>query len=199
MRRVRKGIAGPDNALFKWLLAFGLLLMAAGFLFQPARNMLEGWGRIVLSPGLLLTDFMAVGGVGAAFFNSGLMLILSVLLCLAMQAPASGPVTAAALSVAGFALFGKTPLNAAPLAAGVLLHARFRKTPLKASAPTALFSTAMGPLVSHTMLGIGLPLGLSIPLGLALGLLAGFVLTPVAQAVLPLHKGHNLYNTGRGW
>lgn len=196
MQSTRSAAAAPLHGLFARLLLGGLIFMAAGFFMQPAGELLQGWVRILLSPGLLLTDFMAVGGIGAAFFNSGLMMALSVALCAAINAPPSGGVVAAVLSVGGFAFFGKTPLNALPLVAGTLLYARFQLQPLRDAAQTALFATAMGPLVSQAMLGMGLPWYAGVPLGIGLGLAAGFVLTPVGRSTIQLHQGHNLYNTG---
>ncbi len=189
-------ITKPGKGLFYGLLAGGLLFMAAAFFMQRPDSLLPGWARVVVSPGLLLTDFMAVGGVGAAFFNAGMMMVLAVLLCRALEVPSSGGVAAAVLSVGGFAFFGKTPLNALPLIAGVFLFARFKQMPLKEAAQTALFATAMGPMCSHAMLGMGLPAYAGVPLGLLLGLLAGFLTLPVAEGVRTLHRGHNLYNVG---
>ena len=196
MRPDKGGKEGSGRAFYARLALGALVWMAAGFLWQPAADLLAGWTRIVLNPGLLTTDFMAVGGTGAAFFNSGLMMLLSLLLCLMVDAPPSGAAVAAVLSVGGFSFFGKTPLNALPPVAGVLLFARLTQLSPKEVLTPALFSTAVAPLVGHAMLGMDLKWVAGVPLGVGLGMLAGFALVPVAKNTIQLHQGYNLYNTG---
>ncbi len=178
------------------LMVFGLALMVAGLLMQPLSALWAGWGRILLSPGMLLTDGKAIGGVGAAFWNAGLMMLLSLALLWRLKAEITGTALAAVMIVTGFSFFGKNPLNALPPALGVLAYARLMGAGLAASAVPALFATALAPLTSSVAFSLGFEPLIGIPLALVLGLLGGFLMVPIAKRALPFHQGHNLYNSG---
>lgn len=185
-----------DRAFLLGLCALGALLVGAGLALHPVETVLQGWRAITLSPKALYTDSMAVGGMGAAFFNSGVMTLLSCALLWLLHARLTGYQLAAALSMTAYSFFGKTPLNALPLVAGVLLYHRLDKVPLHQAAGMALFATCLGPLVSTVAFGSGLPQAAGVPLGIALGVLAGFLVVPVVRKTGAFHQGYNLYNMG---
>ncbi|MFW5801887.1 MAG: DUF1576 domain-containing protein, partial [Spirochaeta sp.] len=117
---------------------------------------------------------------------------------LLQQHPArlSGPTIAAVFTIIGFSLFGKTPLNAIPIMAGVYLASRIAGTSFQSYILMALFGTALGPLVTYLSFEIGfsgIPAAL---IGAAGGLTAGILLPSVAMAMLRMHEGFNLYNIG---
>ena len=47
-----------------------LLLLVLSFCFESPKVMFNGYADIMLSPSILLTDYFAVGGMGATFFNA---------------------------------------------------------------------------------------------------------------------------------
>jgi hypothetical protein len=108
----------------------------------------------------------------------------------------SGPTFAAVLTMVGFGLFGKTPLNIIPIILGVYISARFVGKRLRDYLIIALFGTALGPLVSAIAWELGLPLVPALLAGMAGGMITGFLLPSVAVAMLHLHQGYNLYNLG---
>jgi hypothetical protein len=59
-----------------------------------------------------------------------------------------------------------------------------------------MFGTALAPLVSQIAFGFGLPPVPGLLVGASAGLLAGFLLPPLAVYVLRLHQGFSLYNVG---
>lgn len=173
-----------------------LILMLFGIILQPGKPMLEGMKAIYLAPGVLISDFMAIGGVGAAFFNSGLTLFSVVLFAHKMGARITGALVASLFTVAGFSFFGKTLLNSIPLIIGVYLYAKVTDLKFSDMLHVAYFSTGIAPAVSFVIFGLGLPFALSIPAGILAGLIIGFVVTPLSGSMLAFHHGYNLYNVG---
>ena len=71
----------PSSKIFFWFFVYlGLFFIVLPFLFNTPAELFEGAHKIILSPARLLTDYMALANIGAAFFNAGLMLLISILL-----------------------------------------------------------------------------------------------------------------------
>ena len=63
--------------VFPATIGFSVLLMALGLCFDTPAEILHGLHRIITAQDLLITDYMALGGVGAALANSGLVCLFS--------------------------------------------------------------------------------------------------------------------------
>ncbi len=103
---------------------------------------------------------------------------------------------AGVLTILGFGLFGKTPLNILPIILGVFISARIARRRFNEYLLMAMFGTALGPLV--TMLAVETVASpvLGALLGAAGGVAAGILLPPLALVMLRLHQGFSLYNIG---
>lgn len=186
----------PERMKFAVLTLFALLTVAAAFFFNSPVQILEGQLRILCSPGILLSDYMRIGNIGSAFFNSGLLMLAVLAIAASNKLTVSGPFTAALFTVGGFAFFGKNLYNAWPIMGGVLLYSKLQQEPFRHVILQAFFGTALGPLISQVSFGFGLPLQIGLPLGIAAGLMAGFILPPLANHFVRFHQGYNLYNIG---
>ena len=62
---------------------------------------------IIKSPDYLITDYVEIAGVGGAFFNSGLLMLLFTMLLKLLKVNPTGVSIAAVMTIGGFALFGK--------------------------------------------------------------------------------------------
>jgi hypothetical protein len=177
---------------------FPLLIasFAAAGLAVDGLDVLSGFLRIQLQPARLINDFIMTEGLGAALLNSAAVGFVGYLLIRLTRTTLSGPTFAAVLTMMGFGLFGKTPVNIIPIIAGVYMSARFARKSFKEYIIIALFGTALGPLVSTLAAELGLPAAGSLIAGAAGGLTAGFFLPAVAVAMLHMHQGYNLYNMG---
>ncbi len=188
---------GDDGrSRYRLMLSVGLFLMASALLFSAPAEIAQGLYRILLSPSLLISDYFAIGSIGSALMNSGLLMVLVTLLAGRAGAPMNGPLIAAVMMIGGFAFFGKNLFNIWAILLGVRLYAGIRKEPFRKHITTAFFGTALAPLVSLLAFGYGWPVGYAIPAGYAAGAAAGFVLPPLAAHFLQFHKGYNLYNVG---
>ncbi len=178
------------------LIAFPILLVVTGLMLEPLPTIGTGLVEIVASPSVLLTDYLQVGGPGATLVNAGLLGILSVVLMYGAGAQVNGPFIAAVYTVVGFAFFGKSIYNVLPILFGAWLYAAHQRVSYRTVLLIALFGTTLGPLVSYLSVALGLPPNVSITMGIAFGLLAGFVLPPLASHMLRFHDGYNIYNVG---
>lgn len=190
-----------QNGIYMGLVTLGSALILCAVFVEPIGTILEGWKHIVLSPNVLFTDAFAVGGVGAALWNAGVMCILAVALLLISGTEASAAVVAATTTVCGFSFFGKNPLNTIPVLLGGILYLRLGTHEKNHAFVSVLYVTGLGPLTSTVLFNRSFQLGISLPLSIGVGLLAGYVLLPISQKVMRLHKGYSLYNIGfaAGW
>ncbi|SDI56129.1 DUF1576 domain-containing protein [Proteiniclasticum ruminis] len=186
----------PQKTREQFLYLTVLFTFVTGFFFNGPLEILEGLYRIHTSTSILLSDYMEIGNIGSAFVNSALLMLLSVIMAKKSKTTVGGPLIAAVFTIGGFAFFGKNLYNSLPIMGGVLLHATFRKEPFGKFILPAFFGTALGPLVSQISFGYSWPLTYSIPLGIAAGVLAGFILPPLASQFIRFHQGYNLYNIG---
>ncbi len=190
----RAGVAGHSTRsvtqrdCFILLGLYMLTLVALGLACEPVTAIWPGLQRIFQSQSVLVSDYLEIGGIGAALVNAGLVGLAGLLLAYFNGVHLSGPIIAAVFTMAGFGLFGKNVLNIWPIILGVALFSRLTRHSFKSYILVALFGTALAPLVSQVAYGFGLGL---LP-GLLFGLAAGFLLPPLAVYMLRLHLGFNI-------
>ncbi|WP_455256604.1 DUF1576 domain-containing protein [Peptoniphilus asaccharolyticus] len=182
--------------IYKLLYFLAAILFFTSFVFNTPTEVLNGFVKILVTPSNLLTDYMLVGGIGAAFFNASTIMLVSILITKSLKDDINGSEVAAILLVTGFAFFGKNIYNSIPITVGVFLYAKLEGSDLKSVILPALFGTALGPLVSEITFSFGYPLLKGFILSYISGILIGLVITPVASACLRFHQGYNLYNSG---
>ncbi len=187
------------NIILGLLLLICAIFIGAAFIVDGVFPTLNGFIKLQMSPARLLSDFVALQGIGAAFFNGAAVALIGIGVILISGVKFSGATFAAVLTILGFGLFGKTPVNILPIIFGVYLAAKTAKRQFKEYLIIALFGTALGPLVSFISFELGgsqLPLFPAIFLGTGAGVLTGFILPGIAISMLHLHQGYNLYNVG---
>lgn len=182
--------------IYKLLYFLAAILFFTSFVFNTPTEVLNGFVKILVTPSNLLTDYMLVGGIGAAFFNASTIMLVSILITKSLKDDINGSEVASILLVTGFAFFGKNIYNSIPITVGVFLYAKLEGSDLKSVILPALFGTALGPLVSEITFSFGYPLLKGFILSYISGILIGLVITPVASACLRFHQGYNLYNSG---
>lgn len=185
-----------NRILLTWVVVMLSAMILIGLIADGPLSALKGVGAIQISPVRLINDFAASAGIGAALINAALVGLVGLILISLMKVKLSGPTFAAILTMTGFGLFGKTPLNILPILLGVFLAAKFTQKSFKEYIIIALFGTALAPVVSFGALELGLggPAGMAV--ALATGVVAGFLLPAIAVSMLHLHQGYNLYNMG---
>ncbi|PRX21806.1 uncharacterized protein DUF1576 [Orenia metallireducens] len=184
-----------ENLKFNILVTYNLLLIVFSFIFDNYKNILLGINKIIRSSDILITDYLGIGGLGATFFNAGMLGLLALFLLKVEKSKLNGISIAAVFTVTGFAMFGKNSLNICPIMIGVWLHSAYQKEPFANYVIVALFGTALAPMVSQIIIIFGFS-AKGVILGTLIGIIIGFILPPVASSLLNVHQGFNLYNLG---
>lgn len=186
------------DLLRKHLYTVPLVLSAFLLLFavavQPDLSLLTGWWKIQISEMGLITDPVAIGGVGAALLNSALILFLSTMLVRRVRAPFAGVSLACLFMMAGFALLGKNLLNIAPVMLGGWLFSRYKQESFARVIYLTMYATCLSPLVSFTFTNA--QSWLRWPAMLLCGVMIGILVPAVAGFTIRVHQGYNLYNVG---
>lgn len=186
-----------ENQFGYAVLAFtSLLFILFGLTQSKPEAILAGFSRIIQSTNILITDYVALGGIGAAFVNAGLLMLLSVLLLLSHCAPFRGITVVGVFLMGSFGLFGKNIYNVWPLMFGTWLYARLKREPFTEHIYTALFATSLAPIVTECAFVLHLPEQIGVPLGILVGMCVGLVAPPLAAHLKQVHKGFSLYNVG---
>lgn len=175
---------------------FCLILLVSAFVLDSPVNIFYGLIGIIQSPDILLTDYIAVGGIGAAFVNASMMGYVNILLLKRFKSKISGLSIAALLTVIGFSFIGKNIFNFWPIYLGGYLYAKMKDIQFDSILLHLMFATTLSPIVSEMMFGSYLFLPLGILLGIALGVLIGFVIVPISETIFKAHDGYTLYNVG---
>lgn len=187
-------IAGKEIQFFV-IITIALFWLAA-FLTDSPGEIMAGMFRIVTSRDALITDYFELGGYGAAFFNAGVVMLMGYLLLLHEKANFTGLTLAALYMNAGFAFFGKNPLNVWPILLGAILYAKFQHTRLNRYIYTALFGTCLAPFITELVYILPFHRWINLLLALLTGILIGFILPPLSVHTASMHMGYNLFNVG---
>ena len=175
------------------ILAYVLALMLAGLIFDDPSNIFPGLWKIINTQDVLITDYVAIAGPGAAFFNSALVTLISAAILFLSRCPLNGFTITEMGLMSGFALFGKNIVNIWPIILGTWIYSRIQKEPFSKYTSVALLATALSPLVSYMGLGslYAHPLG-----GILTGVFIGMVLPSLSAYTYKVQNGMNLYNMG---
>ena len=194
MQKVLERIKGKELKLFSFFSL--LLLVVVAFAAESPLQIAKGIGIIIVSRDALITDYFELAGYGAAFLNTALVAAISIGLVLWQRIPFTGLTIAALFMNAGYALWGKNPVNIIPVFLGTWLYAKTHKAGLSRYIYTALFGTCLAPLVTELvfMLPFAKPVNLLVAVGA--GIFIGFVLPPLSMHTASMHMGYNLFNVG---
>lgn len=159
-------------------------------------NIVRGIVEIILDPDFLITDYIGIGGMGAAFVNSGLVTLLSIFILYRRKIQITGSSISTIWLMSGFSFFGKNIFNIWFIIIGVYLYSIYQKDKFNKYLNMALLGTSLAPMTTQIIFGTGINYALSIPIGILSSIFVGFILPPLAAYLMRVHQGFNLYNTG---
>lgn len=168
------------------------LLLIIGLAMQDLNELFSGLMKIFLSPGILVSDYMVIGGVGPAIVNAAIVALIGFVLTIINDVPMNGLSVATIFTMFGFGLFGKNIWSIIPIIIGAYSYSKLRGKKFKDVIYAALFGTALAPLVTQAAFGFNM----GIPGGCVMGIIAGLIIPPLATQLVKLHQGYNLYNIG---
>ena len=181
------------------MLGLYAILVAAAFILDSPRDIWSGLIRILNSRSLLVTDYAALGGMGAMLVSSVLVGLFSITTLVVGGVKPSGGTLMGLWLILGFGFFGKNLFNTIPLVFGVWLFAKIKKMPFRDVAVTSMMCASVAPIVSEVAYLSVIPLpGLagSVMSGAVIGIFVGFIFAPLAAAMGKVHGGYLLYNGG---
>lgn len=181
---------------YAFICVLSLFQIFFGFTQNTPSEIGKGIIKILTNPDTLISDYIGLGNMGAAFVNSGILTLMFIFMLFKMKHKINGVTIAALITIMGFALFGKNIMNVWFIIIGVYLYSKYKKEKFSKYLIAALFGTALAPVVSEIMFSTNLNYSLSIPLGIGSGIFLGFILPPLASALINVHQGFNLYNIG---
>ncbi|WP_077609265.1 DUF1576 domain-containing protein [Clostridium sp. Marseille-P2415] len=181
---------------FQILALVPIYFIVAGFLLQPFDEIWRGIITIVREPDFLITDYIAIGGIGAAFVNAGVLTLLSIAIVYFLGMEMSGHTITSCFLMFGFSLFGKNILNIWAIMMGICLYSYYHKTSITRYIYVGFYGTCLSPVITQIMQIGNLPLAVRLILSIFVGLSIGFVLPPLSTHTHYSHKGYSLYNVG---
>lgn len=178
------------------MLVINTTFLALAFVMDRPTDVLNGFIRIVASRSILYTDYVAVGGIGAALLNVSIVGFITVLTLIIKGIKPCGSNIMAFWLTIGFSFFGKNVFNMIPLTFGVWLYAKFRKSSFTEHYIAAMLVATLSPAISEiAFLGMFNRV-IEIITGVLLGFLVGFIFPILSNASIKVHSGFNLYNMG---
>ena len=181
---------------FQILALVPIYFIVAGFFLQPFDGIWRGIITIVREPDFLITDYVAIGGVGAAFVNAGVLTLLSIAIVYFLGMEMSGHTITSCFLMFGFSLFGKNIMNIWAIMMGICLYSYYHKTSITRYIYVGFYGTSLSPIITQIMQIGNLHLASRLILSILVGLAIGFVLPPLSTHTHYAHKGYSLYNVG---
>lgn len=178
------------------LLVLPIILLLSSFILDSPSNIAQGLYRIIISPDILLTDYLEVGGIAATFVNVSVLALINIFIIYKLKLKINGALIASIFTIIGFSFFGKNLFNVWPMYIGGYLYVKYQKIEFKNILVIIMFSTSLAPVVSEIAFGFNLSVGLGLILGVTFGVFCGFIITPLSSHMNKLHDGYNLYNIG---
>ena len=106
-------------------------------------------------------------GYGAAFLNAVLVMGMGLLLLRRENVKFVGITLAAVFINAGYALWGKNPINILPILLGFLIYARVQKARFSRYIYTAFFGTSLAPLMTELLFILPFNKRINLPVAIA--------------------------------
>lgn len=170
--------------------------LAFAFSINTPKEILTGYLHILQSPDILLSDNIAIGGIGSAMLNAIITTSFCLIIVRINKAKPTGAIIMALWLVLSFSFIGKNIINIVPIILGVYLYALYRKEKFSNYLLTALLATALSPVVTQLSYLDNVSKLAAYTLGTFIGILVGFILPPIASYTVKVHSGYNLYNIG---
>jgi len=178
------------------MLGICLIFIIIAFFNETPQQILKGYLKIHTSRSVLITDYIKLAGLSAAFINSAVLVILNLILLIAVKREPNGKVIASLFLTIGFSLFGKNLFNTLPIVAGVWIYGKVFKRNFSEMIIFAMISTTIAPIVSEVAFLNNELSVLKFIASYGIGVFVGFIFPVIADYVKVMHNHYCLYNGG---
>jgi len=178
------------------MLFVNLTFITIAFILDDPLTIFNGFINIISSRSILITDYIAIGGIGAAFVNVAIVGLSSLCMLVVSRIRPSGATIMALWLTAGFSFFGKNVFNMIPLTIGVWLFAKYKKESFTNYTLASLLVATLSPVVSEMSFFGALSLPIELIFGILIGFIIGFIFPPISSHMVRAHSGYDLYSMG---
>ncbi|MDR2542120.1 MAG: DUF1576 domain-containing protein [Treponema sp.] len=181
-----------------YYIIFGIctLFIILAFVLNTPYEILNGYLLINTSRSVLITDYVALAGVGAALVNSAILVLFNLFLLILNKRELNGKIIAALFLTFGFSLFGKNMLNTLPIMAGVWLYGKASGNKFSDVVIYAMISATIAPIVSEVAFFDESFNLINFIIAYGIGVFVGFIFPVIANYVKVMHNNYCLYNGG---
>ena len=190
----------PESSFLKLFFCFFAAAFLLAAVIAPDRaQIFVGMEQILSQPCKVPTNYFAVAGYSATFFNMGLVCLMCLGLYLAFRAELNNTATMAIILTTGFGSWGINIQNIWPTIWGTMLFCIVKRKPMREYVSTMLFTTGIAPLITDLLIRhpfdsvVGYS-GKGLLLAIAVGVVSGFFVPAGLSHSPSVHKGYNLYN-----
>ena len=178
-----------------WVYVICAYIALTGIVLGDPSTILDGFIAIYHDNAVLITDYVGLAGISAAFLNVALVTFFSAVLLRINNVPMHGRSLFTLGLMAGFACFGKNIYTMWPIIFGSFLLSAVCKVRFRKYLISGLLATSLGPLVGVAYLSDGGGL-LGWTYAIIVGSAIGFILPLLAAHTNGVLRGLNLYNGG---
>ena len=187
---------GDSKLVYTFFACVFSAFIILAFVLDSPENIIRGFILINTSRSVLVTDYIALSGIGAAFVNSAISGMIFLIIAVVCKKQVDGLMIACMWLTVGFSLFGKNLVNTLPIVLGVWLYTRIVRHTFVRHMTSAMLGATVGPVVSEICFLDAPSRPLQILIGMAVGVAIGLVFPVVTSAVVRVHSGYCLYNSG---
>lgn len=173
-----------------------IILLILSLTTDKITNLIPGYIDILKNESILITDYLAIGGLNSTLFNVFTTLLINFVLVKILKLRISGPIFAGLMLLTGYSFFGINTINFLPIYLGIFIYSKIKKIEFRALIISVLFSCGIAGLISFIYFGLNINILISIPLGILIGVILGLIIPAIASHVIIFHSGYNLYNLG---
>ena len=114
-----------SRVMYRVLYILPLAMLLYAFLTTNLSELSQGFQIILKSNDVLLTDYLAIAGVGSTLVNAALVLLINLWLIKKLDLKPNGIIIAALFLLAGFSFMGKNIFNIWPFYFGGFIYSRY--------------------------------------------------------------------------
>ena len=173
-----------------------VLFYGIAFLCASPQEILNGFKEIVRARDVLITDYFVVGGYGAAFFNSALVMTISLIIILVLKMDFTGLTAASLMIMGGFAFFGKQPFNILPIILGTIIYAKTQGQKASRYIHVGFLASGVAPIITEINYLLDCGEVWNIIIATLVGIVIGYVIVPLSAHTVGVHLGYNIFNVG---
>ncbi|MGL4741663.1 MAG: DUF1576 domain-containing protein, partial [Sarcina sp.] len=122
-----------------------IISLAFAISINTPKEILTGYLHILQSPDILLSDNVAIGGIGAAMLNAIITTGFCLIIVKFNKPKPNGAIIMAIWLVFAFSFIGKNIINITPIILGVYFYSLYHKDKFSSYLLIALLGTALSP------------------------------------------------------